>query len=75
MLTRIPGGRPGANSGGDGRLFKVAIVTYMVLVSAYLTFLVVSGSGVKSAVAAALAWMTGAIVGFRNWPSGAPPQG
>lgn len=71
-MTHIPGNRRGANSAGDGRLFKVVIVAYMVFVSAYLVFLIVTGGGVKSAVAATLAWLTGALVGFRNWPSGTP---
>jgi hypothetical protein len=63
------------NSAGNGRLFKVVIVAYMVFVSVYLLFLIVAGSGVKSAVAAALAWLTGAIIGFGNWPSGTRPEG
>jgi hypothetical protein len=72
VLTRITESRPGTNSAGDGRLFRAVIVSYMVLVSAYLMFLIVTGGGVKSVVAVALAWLTGAIVGFRNWPSGTP---
>lgn len=71
-MTHIPESRSGTNSAGGRRLFKVVIVAYMVFVSVYIIGLIVTGGGVKSAVAAALAWLTGAIIGFRNWPSGAP---